>query len=378
MPRFRFALLCLAALLLLPVYTSVSAAGLNNAQLAAQNTTTSSTDTAPIYWGALIDGENYGLMDPPWDMRSVEMFEANVGKKVSLLHIGFPWFDSVGWPHNKYYPFVPSLFETLHQRDITPLVTWAPWDGAIASNSTKQPNFALSTIIRGDHDAFITKWATGARDWKHPFFLRFAWEMNGDWYSWSEGRNGNTIGQYVQAWQHVHDIFTQVGATNVTWVWCVSAEYPGSKSLESLYPGDAYVDWVGIDGYNFPRKAGWQSFAAVFGPTYDHLQRLAPTKPVMIAEFGSSESGGSKADWITDALATQLPQNFPNIKAVVWFNWNLEGEKWVLESSQAATNAFAGAINSARYASPSEVQVSSAGKLVPLVARPNSAQGGLN
>src|SRR5439155_22787595 len=128
-----------------------------------------------------------------------------------------------------------------------------------------QPNWTLGRIISGTHDAYIQQWATAARNWGHPFFLRIYDEMNGTWYPWSEAVNSNQPGQFVQAWRHIHDIFTEVGATNVSWVWCPNTEYDGSLSLNSLYPGDAFVNWVAIDSYNWgtnPAKpAGWKSFA---------------------------------------------------------------------------------------------------------------------
>ena len=83
-------------------------------------------------------------------------------------------------------------------------------------------------MIAGTHDAYIREFAEDARDWGHPFFLRFNWEMNGNWFPWSEGVNGNQPGEYVAAWRHVHDIFTEVGATNATWVWCPNVD-PGGK-----------------------------------------------------------------------------------------------------------------------------------------------------
>jgi beta-mannanase len=150
----------------------------------------------------------------------------------------------------------------------------------------------------------------------------------------------------------VRDVFTSVGARNVTFVWVPNAIYPGSIPLAGLYPGDAYVDWVGLDGYNWgtnPTKpAGWTSFRNVVRPTYDALGALAPGKPVMVAETGSSEYGGSKAAWIADALAT-LPTEFPRIRALVWFDWNAEGMDWVIESSATAQSAFAAGIASPQY-----------------------------
>ena len=163
-------------------------------------------------------------------------------------------------------------------------------------------------MIAGTFDSYIREFAEAARDWGHPFFLRFNWEMNGDWFPWSEGVNGNQPGEYVAAWRHVHDIFTAVGATNATWVWCPNVD-PGQKlqDLASLYPGDDYVDWTGLDGYNWGTNPatpdGWKSFDQLFGSTYDAItETIAPSKPMIIGEVGSTEYGGSKAAWIAEML----------------------------------------------------------------------------
>ena len=95
---------------------------------------------------------------------------------------------------------------------------------AVAPGATTEPDFQLSDVIAGTYDAYIAQFAAEAQDWGHPFFLRFNWEMNGNWFPWSEGVNGNNPGEYVAAWRHVHDIFAAVGATNATWVWCPYAD----------------------------------------------------------------------------------------------------------------------------------------------------------
>jgi beta-mannanase len=177
--------------------------------------------------------------------------------------------------------------------------------------------------------------------------------MNGNWFPWSEQVNGNKSGEYVRAWRHVHDIFTNKGATNVTWVWSPNIEYAGSTPLSELYPGDSYVDWLGMDGYNWgtvphPTVTGWQTFSQVFTQTYAKITALS-TKPLMVAETASAEPGGSKANWITDAYSTQIPGNFKKVKAIIWFNENKETD-WRIESSTAAQNAFATAVQSSLYA----------------------------
>jgi beta-mannanase len=123
-----------------------------------------------------------------------------------------------------------------------------PWD---YTGTETQPAYQLADIIAGTYDSYITGWATAAAAWGKPCYLRFAHEMNGNWYPWAEAVNGNTAGQYATAWQHVRDIFTAAGATNVKWIWAPNVLYSGSTALAGLYPGDSYVDVVGVDGYNY-------------------------------------------------------------------------------------------------------------------------------
>ena len=279
-------------------------------------------DTAgTIYWGAYVGGGQYGLEDAPWDMTSADQFEARAGKRMSLLEWGQRWYEcstSCG-----LRGFRSDLMSKARARGYLPVLSWGSY---AAGEGADQPRYRLSEIVGGRYDAFIRRWATGAKRWGHPFFLRFDWEMNTNSVPYSEHSNGNRRGEFVRMWRHVHRIFTSVGAENVTWVWCPNAEYSASvKPLASLYPGDAYVDWTCLDGYNWganPAHAGaWMSFDTVFEDTYRLITtQIAPSKPLMIGETASTEIGGSKADWITDALGTQVLDRFPRIRAIVWFN----------------------------------------------------------
>lgn len=284
-------------------------------------------------------------------MGKLAQFETWAGKGASIVHWGQAWKNG-----GVYQPFYPNDFERVRTHGSIPMLDWSSQN---LGSGINQPDFQLAKIAAGMHDSHIRNWATGAKSWGKPLFLRFDWEMNSNWFPWGEMANGNQPGDYVRAWQHVHDIFTSVGATNVKWVWSPNIMYDGSVPIASVYPGDAYVDWVAIDGYNWAgdRSSPWLSFAQVFKPTYDALGSLAPTKPLMIAETGTSEDGGplgkpdSKAAWIRDTLITQLPVNFPRVKALVWFNWNDNNAAldWPIETSQASIDAFAQGIGSSYY-----------------------------
>jgi len=181
--------------------------------------------------------------------------------------------------------------------------------------------------------------------------------MNGTWEPYGPGKNGNTPQDFINMWRHFHDVAVAQGATNITWFWVpnIGTTTAGSVySLDQFYPGDSYVDWTGLDGYN--QNSTYQGFYTIFKSSYDMELNIAPAKPIGIGETASHEYGGQKAGWITDALGTQLPKNFPKIKMVLWFNWRNSDDggttwnDWPIESSSAATAAFKSGISSNYYA----------------------------
>jgi beta-mannanase len=292
---------------------------------------------SPIYWGAYMDGnDTYGSSygDAPWDANTWSTFESHAGKKASIVHWGVPapWTSS----------FNAQL--TAHQSVVA--------KGDVSLLDMNSGSVPLADIASGKYDSSISTWAQQAKAFGHPFFLRWDWEMNGRWFAWgTTSGNVNTPATYVAAWRHMHDLFVQAGAANVTWVWCPNVVFSGSTPLSSLYPGDSYVDWTCLDGYNKGGTA-WTSFENIFAPSYDQLLQVAPGKPVMIGETASSENGGSKATWIANALSA-LPARFPQIRALVWFNWKITESgttwDWPIESSASATAAFASGLASSYF-----------------------------
>jgi len=296
------------------------------------------------YWGAWIGSQLTGT-EAPWDMGAVSKFEQLAGKPVSTVHFSSPFADCSSSPC-EFYGFQGAAMDKIRAHGAIPFFSWGSQSTPASLN---QPDFQLADVIEGRHDAYIRRFAEEARDWGHPFFLRFNWEMNGNWFAWMEGVNGNQPGQSVAAWRHVHDIFTQVGATNATWVWCPNVDPNGNlRDLASLYPGDAYVDWTGLDGYNWgtnpARNDRWLSFDQLYRSSYEYItKRLAPSKPLAIAEVGSSEYGGSKSAWIEDALGA-VAGRYPQVRAMLWFEKFDDGMDWPIESSGGATAAFAAGI----------------------------------
>ena len=304
-----------------------------------------SADAASASWSGRLakrlratDTALFGASTPgfPWDASEMSRFVESAGKRPRLITTFHGW---------AYEGFPTVAVNAAADAGALPVLTWNPWD---YREGVDQPTYSLRRIIRGRFDGYLRRFARDARAWGRPLFLRFAAEMNGDWLPWCEGVNGNRAGQYVKAWRHVHRIFTKVGATNVAWVWSPNVIYTGSTPLRRLYPGDAYVDWLGVDGYNWGNvrpSSTWKTFREVFRPTLTTLRRLS-RRPIMLAEVASTELGGDKSRWIANFFVG-LERN-PDIVAFVWFNHEKETD-WRIQSSGGAERAFATGVANRRY-----------------------------
>ncbi|WP_194235781.1 glycosyl hydrolase [Streptomyces sp. CB01881] len=277
----------------------------------------------------------------PYDLGPLDEFSSAVRHQPNVLEFSVGWWDR---------RFDRRVFDTVAERGIMPMVAWEPWDYHKESKDDKlrgeQPEYALSAIIDGGFDDYIKAWAEGVKALGYPIALRFAHEMNGYWYPWAEQANGNKKGQYVQAWRHVHDIFKQAGATRVAWVWSPNVDYENATDLNTLYPGDDYVDWVGLSGYY--GTAGvekYKSFDQIFEPTLKKLRDFT-RKPVVITETGATDTSGLKAQWITE-MFNQLPAH-PDIIGVIWYEARKEVD-WRVTASGAAAEAYAAGVSAPRY-----------------------------
>jgi hypothetical protein len=281
----------------------------------------------PMLWGERI-GTQFTGSDAPWDWRAVTDFERRNagGKRLQLLQWYSPWQDPTT---GATYPFATRAFERVRRHRIIPFFSWS--SRAISD----------SDIAAGRWDGYIRSWASAAKSWDHPLFLRLDREMNGPWFNW--GMADNTPADFVAAWRHVHDIFTAVGADNVRWVWCPNID-PRHKftDIGLLYPGDAYVDWTCLDGYNGDHP--WTSFTSLFASSYQRILQIAPSKPIIVGEIGSTESGGNKARWIRNMFAA-LPKRFPDIRGFLWYDEYASGpgghSDWPIETSARSSAAFA-------------------------------------
>ena len=263
----------------------------------------------------------------PWSSRylnDLDAYTALVGARPKLVM----WFSD--WTR----PLVPaSRLDAVTRRGATPQITWEPWD---AGGTANQPTYSLARINAGAYDAYIRASASAAAAYGKPFQIRFAHEMNAGWTSWGAGVNSNTGNQYVAAWRRVVAIFRARGATNVSWVWAPNVD---PRPFAQYYPGDKYVDVIGLDGYNWGTLDRWQTFTDVFGKAYDAIRALAPSKRIIISETASAESGGDKGAWITNSYRNEIPRRFPSVDTVVWFDKRQHAD-WRVNSSVASLAAY--------------------------------------
>jgi beta-mannanase len=295
----------------------------------------------------------------PDNLSSAVAYEQAAGKKITIIH----WFALWnGWKS----AFSPSDLDVVTQRGSVPMISWEPWAG-----QARDPDWTLrDAILSGRSDAYIDSWARGMAAYGRPVLLRFAHEMHGQTYPWAVGVNGNTDADYVAAWRYVHGFFERAGATNVQWVWNPNTLWGGSAPAadhlarwQRLYPGDAYVDWAGLDVYNTGTALDWgapywRPFATVLDEPYKAMTDLT-RKPILLGEVASTETGGDKAQWIADGLSQAALARFPDVRAVIWYDIN-KHQNWAIQSSTGAESAFFAALRQSHF-------MADASGLVPII-----------
>jgi hypothetical protein len=258
---------------------------------------------------------------------ALDSIESDTARKAKVVQLYVA--DSESFPTNRV--------KTITDRGAIPLITWEFW-------SVKTGGAAA--IANGSKDAYIRSFAAAAKATGKEIWIRPLHEMNSNWYPWAGATNGNTAADVVSAWRRINSVVDGAGATNVKLVWCPNNESvpnTSANAIEQYWPGDAYVDLLAIDGYNFGTSASWsswRSFSKVMEPCYAKVTSLS-SKPLFLAEVGCVEQGGDKGAWISD-MFSRINSPYPRIRGVVWFNVNDTGanQDFRVESSTSALTAF--------------------------------------
>lgn len=233
----------------------------------------------------------------------------------------------------------------------TLMIAWEPWESE--RGTQEQPDMSPDRVLAGNFDPLIDSWAGAAAAFADPVMIRFAPEMNGDWRPWSPGVVGGTSQDYIDMWRYVVGRFEAADATNVRWVWNPYVESGESTPMADLYPGDDYVDYVAVDGFNWGsvRDWGWQSYDDIFASSVDQLGVVAPDKPWLIAEVGCAP-GSAKAEW-TEELLTRA--NEDGAVAVVWFEVDKETD-WRITADSESTRVVSSLLSESSWLAGADLE----------------------
>lgn len=270
----------------------------------------------------------YGAWIGSWPSKAaIDSFQELQGKKMDIIHQFIDWSTT--------FSYIKSYADAVYDNGSILMITWEPWE------------YNTAAIKNGNADAYITQMAQDMKAYGKEIWLRPLHEANGNWYPWAIGYPGNvnTNDTYIAAFRRIVDIFRQNGATNVKWIYTVNCDNVGDNtSYLGYYPGDNYVDFTSIDGYNWGTTqdwgSKWQTFDEIFSRAYNALSSI--NKPMFIAEFASAEQGGDKSRWITDTY-NSIKNSYTKIFAAVWFHENKETD-WRINSSSSALEAYKNAI----------------------------------
>jgi hypothetical protein len=286
-------------------------------QIPPQNTATlaAATPDVQLKWGFYEDGST---------LQNILRLEQTIGKSPDMTAVFIHWGNE-----NRFPVYLTPIIKA---REKTLVIFWEATDYTV--DSADQPRFSYDAILRGDWDVYLRSFAADAKDYGAPVILIPFSEMNGDWFPWSGTKNGNTPEKEILAYRHIHDIFTSV--SNVKFGWAPNNDsIPDTpeNSLDKYYPGDKYVDVVGVDGFNFGDP--WQTFDEMFAASLAVLTTY--DKPIYIFSFASA-AGSNKAAWVTDTFTKAIPK-YPKIAGWIWFNENKE-RNWRIDSDPSALAAF--------------------------------------
>ena len=263
-------------------------------------------------------GSYLGIYHPDRDtgivnLNEIKDIETKQGLNFDIISFYLAWHNETG--NN----FPGKFLDSIAAKNAIPMITWEPWpDETITGKDLSKNPGILKRIADGEYDNYIEDFGRELAEFDKPIYLRFAHEFDNPQYPWSQ-TSGNLEKEFKSAWRHVYNILKSQGAYKVMMVWNPWK----SKNMHKYYPGDQYVDWIGITLLNYGHlNQGGKSFS--FKELYQSFHNKLywfTRKPVMLAEFGSIQfkDPNIQIDWLRDASEI-LKQKFTNVRAIVMFN----------------------------------------------------------
>jgi len=263
----------------------------------------------------------WGIFEPkaPDDFTQLNYLETIMEYQFPIL-LNYTNFDN-----NYKHPNLEYRLQNAYKNNKTlELTLQTSWKNAGEGNM-------VYDVLNGEYDEFLKNYAATVSEFDHPVLFRLANEMNGDWCPYSSYNTSKDTEIFKELYRYVHQIFTDSGVDNVIWIWNPNGKsFPDFQWNDAVmyYPGDEYVDVVGLTAYNtgtyYPGE-NWTGFAELYDPLYAKYKALY-SQPMMITEFASSSVGGDKNLWIKNMF--EHIESYPEIKVAVWWNgcdWDANG-----------------------------------------------------
>ncbi|MFF9017927.1 glycoside hydrolase family 26 protein [Streptomyces sp. NPDC014870] len=268
------------------------------------------------WWGAYIPYDEDSSLTRP-----VYAFERKIGRKLDVI---YTYHDMSGNPTDGEL-LTPDEVELGEDRLL--MLAWEStvWKEKHHANWS-ETQLGWKNIASGKYDtSIIDPQARRLKAYGKRVFFSFDQETD---MRIKEG--AGTPEEYVAAYRHLRDRFERLGVRNVVWVWTVSGYLGNADLMKALYPGDRYVDWIGMDQYNYyqcHKSPNWLDFESSQRPTYDWLRtNISANKPIMLAEFATAPDPtrpDRQRDWYT-AIPRVAP-TLPRAKAYVHWNRPVPG-----------------------------------------------------
>ncbi|HEX4789793.1 MAG TPA: glycosyl hydrolase [Actinospica sp.] len=234
----------------------------------------------------------------------------------------------------------PAVYDqwTTPDGDMQPILASAKTRSGMAPMVSWNLPMTGNQITDGKQDSYIRAQVAAVKAYGKPVFIRLDWEMNATWYpDWNSP--AVSPADFVAGWQYVYRLFQQEGAGNAAFVWSPTLwNGPDNLSPSAWYPGDAYVDWLGVDAY--PQSANENFIMTGPGGLNDTAAfAVKHGKPLMIAEWAPAlpqPDTTAAMDLIFDFAAAH-PKT---VKALVYFDFDTNGKDYTLKDHPVGAADF--------------------------------------
>jgi len=276
------------------------------------------------------------------DLRQLTPFEQWLRHEHAVV---IQYFD-IDVPISHVQSAVHGQLANVWEQGYVPQVIWQPNFDTIEGSSPE----VNREIAEGNYDDTIETWAETLAEWAirsagtpdRRLYLNLAPEMNGDWSPWSPAISKGTEKDFVKMWRHIHDIVmgTDLASDHIQWIWTIDTT-TRNVNVQDCYPGDQYVDWVGVHGYNWDNWGGWDSPSDLYGSTIETLHSITD-RPVAVTEFGCSSEYDDGYDvdrkdrWIRDAYEYFAERD---VRMACWFNFDDETD-WAIFGGERGTSTI--------------------------------------